>query len=63
MAFDVSPDGRRFLMIKSDAAATLGQINAVQNWFEDLRRRVPRERNREVGTQTDWLDLFGEKKN
>jgi eukaryotic-like serine/threonine-protein kinase len=41
MAFDVSTDGRRFLMIKSDAAATLGQINAVQNWFEELKQKVP----------------------
>jgi eukaryotic-like serine/threonine-protein kinase len=45
MAFDVSPDSQRFLMIKSDAAATLRQINAVQNWFEDLKRRVSREKN------------------
>jgi serine/threonine-protein kinase len=42
-AFDVSPDGRRFLMIKSDDAANLLQINAVQNWFEDLKHRVSRE--------------------
>ena len=41
MAFDVSPDGRRFLMIKSDAAATLRQINAVQNWFEELKQKIP----------------------
>lgn len=41
MAFDVSPDSRRFLMIKSDAAATLRQINAVQNWFEELKQKVP----------------------
>jgi eukaryotic-like serine/threonine-protein kinase len=43
-AFDVSPDSRRFLMIKSDDAATLRQINAVQNWFEELKRRVSREK-------------------
>jgi dipeptidyl aminopeptidase/acylaminoacyl peptidase len=41
MAFDVSPDGRRFLMIKSDVAATLRQINAAQNWFEELKQQVP----------------------
>ncbi len=40
-AFDVSPDSRRFLMIKSDDAATLRQINAVQNWLEELKQRVP----------------------
>ena len=45
MAFDVSPDSRRFLMIKSDAAATLAQINAVLNWFEELKRRVPPAKN------------------
>jgi eukaryotic-like serine/threonine-protein kinase len=45
MAFDVSPDSQRFLMIKSDATATLRQINAVQNWFEELKRRVSREKN------------------
>jgi Tol biopolymer transport system component len=45
MAFDVSPDSQRFLMIKSDAATNLRQINAVQNWFEELKGRVPREKN------------------
>jgi Tol biopolymer transport system component len=41
--YDVSPDGQRFLMIKSNeqeqAAPT--QINVVLNWFEELKRRVP----------------------
>jgi eukaryotic-like serine/threonine-protein kinase len=40
--YDVSPDGRRFLMLKSDepeGAAT--QINVVLNWFEELKQRVP----------------------
>jgi serine/threonine-protein kinase len=41
--YDVSPDGQRFLMVKAneqtDAAPT--QINVVQNWFEELKRRVP----------------------
>jgi len=40
-AFDVSPDSRRFLMIKSDDAATLRQINAVLNWSEEVKHRVP----------------------
>jgi len=40
-AFDVSPDSQRFLMIKSDEAATLRQINAVLNWFEELKQKVP----------------------
>ena len=48
--FDVSPDGRRFLMIKS--AADTGQpspttdIVIVQNWFEELKRLVPTNRSR-----------------
>ena len=40
-AFDVSPDSRRFLMVKSDDAATLTQINAVLNWFAELKHQVP----------------------
>jgi serine/threonine-protein kinase len=41
-AFDVSPDGQRFLMVKeTDQAPSLTQINVVLNWFEELKRRVP----------------------
>jgi serine/threonine-protein kinase len=42
--YDVSPDGRRFLMIKQpvgDQTAARPQILVVQNWFEELKRRVP----------------------
>jgi hypothetical protein len=42
--FDVSPDGRRFLMIKEaggDQGDTRPQIIVVQHWFEDLKRLVP----------------------
>jgi serine/threonine-protein kinase len=43
--YSVSPDGRRFLMIKNvastNADAPLPQIVIVQNWFEELKRRVP----------------------
>ena len=43
--YDVSADGQRFLMLKSSEAgeAALTQINVVQNWFEELKRRVPTE--------------------
>jgi len=41
--YDVSPDGERFLMLKStdreQAAPT--QINVVLNWFEELKQKVP----------------------
>jgi hypothetical protein len=42
--FDVSPDGRRFLMIKdaTDSAAQPYSLVVIQNWFEELKRRVPR---------------------
>ena len=41
--YDVSRDGKRFLMLKpSDSAeAAPTQINVVLNWFEELKRRVP----------------------
>jgi len=38
--YDISPDGQRFLMIKQGQTAG-GQINVVQNWFEELKRLVP----------------------
>ena len=40
--FDVSADGKRFLMIKeAERAALVTQINLVLNWTEELKRRVP----------------------
>jgi serine/threonine-protein kinase len=42
--YSVSPDGRRFLMIKDVATAGNApppQIVVVQNWTEELKRRVP----------------------
>jgi serine/threonine-protein kinase len=43
--YDVSPDGRRFLLIKESrdegAAQPLPQLIVVQNWTEELKRLVP----------------------
>ena len=39
--YDVSPDGRRFLMVKRPANQASSQIVIVQNWLEELRRLVP----------------------
>jgi len=40
--YDVSPDGQRFLMIKeSEQAPSATQIVVVQNWFEELKQKVP----------------------
>jgi serine/threonine-protein kinase len=38
--YDVSRDGQRFLMIKSEQAAAPTQLNVVLNWFEELKRRA-----------------------
>jgi eukaryotic-like serine/threonine-protein kinase len=44
--YDVSPDGKRFLMIKPSAAGqdSTPTIVVVQNWFEELKRLVPTTR-------------------
>ena len=43
--YDVSPDGRRFLMIKPvgspEQTAAPTSLIVVQNWFEELKRLVP----------------------
>jgi eukaryotic-like serine/threonine-protein kinase len=42
--YDVSPDGRRFLMIKegsNDPNAAPPTINVVLNWLDELKRLVP----------------------
>ncbi len=42
--YDVSPDGRRFLMIKQatdEGTAAPVQLVVVQNWIEELKRLVP----------------------
>jgi Tol biopolymer transport system component/predicted Ser/Thr protein kinase len=40
-SFDVAPDGKRFVMVKSDQASTLRQLTVVQNWFEGMKRLAP----------------------
>jgi len=39
--YDISPDGKRFLMMKEDTAVEQSQINVILNWFEELKRLVP----------------------
>lgn len=41
--YDVSPDGRRFLMVKRPSNRAAPQIVIVQNWLDELRRLVPRK--------------------
>ncbi len=40
-AFDVSGDGRRFLMIEGGAGESDADIHVVLDWFEELKARVP----------------------
>jgi eukaryotic-like serine/threonine-protein kinase len=44
-SYDVSPDGRRFLMIKEpstvDNRAPSASIVVVENWMDELKQRVP----------------------
>ena len=37
----VSADDRRFLMLEPANLAQSSEVNLVQNWFEDLKARVP----------------------
>jgi serine/threonine-protein kinase len=40
-AWDVAPDGTRFLVIKTtDSQAGGTKLHVVENWFEELRRRI-----------------------
>jgi Tol biopolymer transport system component len=39
--YDVSPDGQRFITIRSDTTNERAQINVVLNWLEELKKRVP----------------------
>jgi len=42
MAWDIGPDGKRFLMVK-DTGSSACEINVIVTWFEELRQRVPRK--------------------
>jgi serine/threonine-protein kinase len=42
IAYDVSPDGQRFLMVKEmNQTSPSTQINVVLNWFDELNRIAP----------------------
>jgi hypothetical protein len=44
-SYDVSPDGQRFLVLKSiEESSRQAQLNVVTNWFEELKRKAPRGR-------------------
>jgi Tol biopolymer transport system component len=39
--YDVSPDGKRFLMIRRDPGSVPRQLNVILNWSDEVRRLVP----------------------
>lgn len=39
-AYDISPDGERFLMVKPDDDENT-ELHVVLNWFQELKRLVP----------------------
>jgi serine/threonine-protein kinase len=44
--YDIHPDGKRFLMMKRiEEDVPLTEIIVVENWFEELKRRVPTGKN------------------
>ena len=38
--YDISPYGKRFLMIKESAGGDTAEFEVVLNWCEELKRRV-----------------------
>lgn len=40
--YDISPDGQRFLMVKSSEDEGVRELVFVENWFEELRRACSR---------------------
>lgn len=42
-SWDVSPDGKRFVLMRVQAAdRPVTAVNVVLNWIDELKRRVPR---------------------
>ncbi len=39
--FDVSPDGQRFLLIRTESQSRPTRLDIIINWFDELKRLVP----------------------
>jgi hypothetical protein len=39
--FDISPDGKHFVMIRNEGETEPTEFRVVQNWFQELERLVP----------------------
>jgi len=42
--YDVSPDGKHFVMVREDETTANTEIHVVLNWFEELTRLAPAEK-------------------
>jgi hypothetical protein len=42
--FEISPDGRRFLMVKPPMTAVPLEVRVILNWEEELERLAPHPR-------------------
>jgi hypothetical protein len=40
-AYDVAPDGKRFLMLRRETEPSTGDLKVVVNWYDELRRLGP----------------------
>ena len=38
--FDISPDGKRFVVVRG-GSATSGEVTVIMNWLKELQKRVP----------------------
>jgi len=39
--YDVTPDGRSFIVVRSERESVATQVHVILNWFEELKRRAP----------------------
>jgi serine/threonine protein kinase len=42
-SYDISPDDKKFLIIRQDPGSIPNQLNVILNWTEELQRLVPKE--------------------
>jgi hypothetical protein len=42
-SYDVSPDGRRFLVLEPVKQEAVTHLNVVLNWFEEVKRKAGNE--------------------
>ena len=40
-SYDITPDGKHFILLRGTEAAAPTQVKVVLNWFDELRRRAP----------------------